>query len=49
MGDIIAEKVFKRPVFTWGENLPDSRAKYLSAVKAADQNNIEPLLSFARS
>lgn len=53
MADIIIEKIFKQPIFTWGTgNLSkesDIRAAYLSAVKAADKNNIEPLLAFARS
>ncbi len=53
MGDIIVEKVFKRPVFSWGAtNLVkqgDTRTVYLTAVKAADGGNIAPLLIFARS
>lgn len=53
MADVIIEKVFKRPVFTWGAgNLVkqgEERFAYLQAVKAADNGNIEPLLGFARS
>lgn len=53
IADIIIEKVFKEPVFTWGAaNLVkkgEQRAAYLSAIKAADNGNIEPLLKFARS
>jgi Fic-DOC domain mobile mystery protein B len=53
MADIIAEKVFKQPVFTWGaENLVrqgDTRSNYLTAVKAADAGDIAPLMAFARS
>lgn len=53
MADIIIEKIFKQPVFTWGAgNLikqEDVRTVYLKAVKAADVGTIEPLLSFARS
>lgn len=53
MADIIAEKVFKQPVFTWGAaNLVkggDARAVYLIAIRAADAGNIEPLMTFARS
>lgn len=49
MGDIVVEKIFKQPVFTWGETLANPRGDYLAAVKAADQNNITPLLGFARS
>ena len=53
MADIIAEKVFKRPVFTWGAaNLVqggDARAAYLAAIKIADRGDIVPLIRFARS
>jgi Fic-DOC domain mobile mystery protein B len=53
MADIVIEKIFKRPVFTWGAaNLVkqgDTRASYLKAIKAADGGNLEPLLFFARS
>ena len=53
MADIIAEKVFKHPVFTWGAaNLvrgSDARAAYLSAIEQADKGDIEPLIKFARS
>lgn len=53
MADIIIEKIFKLPVFTWGAgNLiqeGDSRTTYIQAVKAADQGNIAPLLAFSRS
>lgn len=53
MGDLIIEKIFGRPVFTWGANsnlaMPgDTRGEYLSAVKTADRNDINPLLEFAR-
>ena len=53
MADIIIEKVFKQPIFTWGTGSLskdlDIRSIYLSAVKVADKGNIEPLLIFARS
>jgi Fic-DOC domain mobile mystery protein B len=53
MGDLIIEKVFNQPVFTWGSqgNLiktGNEREQYLSAIKAADANNIIDLLEFAR-
>jgi Fic-DOC domain mobile mystery protein B len=53
MGDLIIEKILERPVFTWGANSNltrpgDTRGEYLSAVKAADKNDIKPLLEFAR-
>jgi Fic-DOC domain mobile mystery protein B len=53
MADIIIEKVFKQPVFTWGAaNLikqGDTRSAYLTAIKAADAGNINLLVKFARS
>jgi Fic-DOC domain mobile mystery protein B len=53
MADIIIEKIFKQPVFSWGAaNYSHSdglRAKYLSAIKAADKGDYTLLLSFARS
>jgi hypothetical protein len=45
MADIIIEKIYKLPVFTWGAaNLSsegDARAAYLKAVKAADQGRLQ--------
>jgi hypothetical protein len=53
MGDIIIEKLYQQPVFTWGGasliKHGDQRAAYLSAIKAADADNIQPLALFARS
>lgn len=53
MADIIAEKIFKQPVFTWGAinfiNTDNARAAYLSAIKIADKGDIGPLINFARS
>lgn len=53
MADIIADKIFKRPVFTWGsENraeLGKVRQSYLNAIKVADQGDIQLLLAFSRS
>lgn len=53
MADIIIEKLYKQPVFSWGAaNLfsdDDIRAAYLKAVKAADQGDYNLLLVFARS
>ena len=52
MADIIIEKIYKLPVFTWGAaNLSssDARAAYLRAVKAADKGDHSLLLTFARS
>ncbi len=53
IADIVIEKIFKQPVFTWGAaNLVrqgDTRTAYLSAIKAADAGNIQPLINFARA
>jgi len=53
MADMIIEKIFDRPVFTWGAgNLSkesENRKQYLNALKLADFGNYEALLRFARS
>ncbi|MFZ4400615.1 MAG: mobile mystery protein B [Bacteroidales bacterium] len=53
MADIIIDKIFKLPVFSWGAgNLvkqSETRTKYLKALRKADKNNFEELLAFARS
>jgi Fic-DOC domain mobile mystery protein B len=53
MADIIIEKIFKLPVFTWGAANPssynDARTAYLRAVKTADKGDFSLLLAFARS
>lgn len=53
MADIIIEKLYKLPVFTWGaaklSKTSDTRKEYPSAVKAADKGNYNLLLAFARS
>jgi Fic-DOC domain mobile mystery protein B len=53
MADIIIEKIFKKPIFSWGAfNLSkedDSRKTYIKALKAADNGEYNLLLDFARS
>jgi Fic-DOC domain mobile mystery protein B len=53
MADIIIEKIFQRPVFTWGaasvSGEGDARMAYLRALKAADKGDYSLLLAFARS
>ncbi len=53
MADIIIEKIYKQPHFTWGRgNLnkqSDQRTAYLNAIKAADNGDIQLLIKFARS
>jgi Fic-DOC domain mobile mystery protein B len=51
--DLLAEKIFKLPVYTWGVHLKlgkeQIRQSYLSALREADKGNYEPLVEFARS
>lgn len=53
MADIIIEKIYRLPVFSWGAaNLiqqGDTRREYISAIKAADGGDIGALLAFARA
>jgi Fic-DOC domain mobile mystery protein B len=53
MADIIIEKLFNLPVFTWGEKnlikVTDLRKKYISSLQAADQGDYAMLLDFARA
>jgi Fic-DOC domain mobile mystery protein B len=53
MADVIINKIFQLPVFTWGMDSfvihADVRRKYIAALQQADSNNYEPLFSFARS
>ena len=53
MADLIIEKLYKQPVFSWGAAKLTSegytRQAYLKAVKIADQGDYSLLLAFARS
>ncbi|MEO5907396.1 MAG: mobile mystery protein B [Saprospiraceae bacterium] len=53
IADIIIEKLFAQPVFTWGAmdlTYPGgARITYIQALKAADNGNYSLLLAFARS
>lgn len=53
MADIIIEKIFMQPVFTWGAASYTSeiemRIAYLQALKAADNGDYSLLVAFARS
>ena len=53
MADILIDKIFHQPVFTWGAGIParqgDARTAYLAAIRTADAGDIKPLLAFARS
>lgn len=52
MADIIIEKLFKKPVYSWGaSNLVkkgNARALYLAALREADRGNMEPLIQFSK-
>ena len=52
MGDLVAARLGQEP-FTWGrQNLTDlseTRARYIAALRAADNHDIGPLLEFARA
>ena len=51
-GDLLVRQL-GRPPFTWGRtnliNSGEMRARYVAALRAADQHDIAPLLAFARS
>ena len=52
MADMIAEKIFRRPIFTWGtsyQNTGEARKAYINALKAADKGDYNLLVTFARS
>lgn len=52
IADIVIEKIFQKPVFSWGaENITkigDARKTYIQALKAADRGDYKQLLVFAR-
>jgi Fic-DOC domain mobile mystery protein B len=52
MADIIIEKIFKLPVFSWGaaslSSEGNTRKAYLTAIKTADKGDYSLLLAFAR-
>jgi Fic-DOC domain mobile mystery protein B len=52
MADVLMQRQ-GRPLFTWGNGeiarAGDFRRSYIDALRAADKNDIQPLLSFARS
>lgn len=53
MADLIMEKLYDSNFFSWGSaNLvkaTETRINYIKAVRKADNNDIEPLISFAKS
>ena len=53
MADLIMEKLYYQPFFTWGSNnlikATDLRKKYIYAVRKADNYDMQPLIDFANS
>lgn len=53
MADIIINKIYDLPMFSWGTGdlvcQGDTRSTYLKAVKEADNDLFQPLIEFARS
>ena len=53
MADLIMEKLYRSKFFSWGStNLvkaTETRSNYIQAVRKADNNDIEPLILFAKS
>ena len=53
MADIIIESVFDKEVFSWHRSnmvRPDeTRKRYIAAIRAGDNGNIQPLIEFARN
>jgi Fic-DOC domain mobile mystery protein B len=53
MADLIIEKIFRRPVFSWGSanlvHAGDPRTRYINAIKQADKGDYTALIEFARS
>lgn len=52
MGDLVVVRL-GREAFTWGRqhltDVSETRSRYIAALRAADNHDIEPLLEFARS
>ena len=53
LADLIMEKLYDSNFFSWGSanlvNATKSRSNYISAIKKADKNDIQPLIAFAKS
>ena len=53
MADLIMEKLYDSNFFSWGSSnlvkATETRNNYIQAVRKADNNDIEPLISFAKS
>lgn len=53
MADIILESIFKKEIFSWNKSnmveATKTRSAYITALKEADDGNIQPLLNFAQN
>lgn len=53
MADLIMEKIYDSTFFSWGSSnlvkATETRSNYIQAVRKADNNDIEHLISFAKS
>jgi Fic-DOC domain mobile mystery protein B len=53
MADLIIEKLYNTKFFSWGSanlvNATEARNNYIQAVRKADDNDIQPLIAFAKS
>jgi Fic-DOC domain mobile mystery protein B len=53
MADLIMEKLYHQPFFTWGSNnlikATELRKNYINSVRKADNYDIQPLIDFATS
>lgn len=53
MADLIMEKLYNEKFFSWGSNnlvkATETRTAYIKAVKKADQQDLVPLIAFAKS
>jgi Fic-DOC domain mobile mystery protein B len=53
MADLIMEKLYSNKFFSWGSSnlvkATETRSNYIQAVRKADNNDIEPLILFAKS
>lgn len=50
VGDIVATRIFERPIFSWGQTIDPQqvRSTYITAVKAADRGDFKMLVDFSR-
>jgi len=53
IADVIISQIFSMPVYSWGSSAlvkaDEARKSYLTAIRAADQGNVTPLIIFARN